>query len=164
MKKRMEDVVTDNMDYIYNSAKSFTNDPDLANDLAHDAMYKAIKRKSTFTRNTNVRAWLYTIVRNTFINHHRRKKTVKDNGLSDADEHVYLNASRGSNYDRPDSQHTHKEIWGAIRSLKRDLSYPLEMFLRGYKYREIADMMDIPIGSVKSRIFSAKRAVKQKLL
>jgi RNA polymerase sigma-70 factor (ECF subfamily) len=136
-------------------AKSFTRNDEDANDLTQETMLKALNYKDYYTPKTNFRAWVFTIMRNTFINQYRRKansKTIFDNS-----EDGYLTTQSVSNYQSPDGYIEEKDINQKLESLDNEYRVPFKMYFEGYKYKEIANSLNIPIGTVKSRIFIARK-------
>jgi RNA polymerase sigma-70 factor (ECF subfamily) len=143
-------------------ARKFTNDDEDINDLTQETMLKAIKYRDKFEDNTNLKAWIFTIMRNTFINKYRR--AVKANTLIDnTKELYYVNMPQQNDSINPDSRYNEKEIWKEVNALEEDYKLPFTMYFNGYKYKEIADYMNLPIGTVKSRIFLARQRLKDAL-
>lgn len=143
-------------------ALSLTRDEEDAHDLLQDTMLKAIKYRDKFVEKTNLKAWLYTIMKNTFINNYRRK--VKANTIIDQTSDLYyLNVAEGNSAPSPASEFRHKEIKKAVASLSDEYRVPFEMHFTGYKYKEIADDLNLPIGTVKSRIFLARQKLMDTL-
>ncbi len=142
-------------------ALSLTMDREDALDLLQDTILKAFTYREKFTDSTNLSAWLFTIMKNTFINNYRRRK--KANTIIDQSAELYLlhhTSSKGSI--SPESRYTEKEILKGISQLSDDVRIPFERHLQGFKYKEIADEMNLPIGTVKSRIFFARQQLMAK--
>lgn len=143
-------------------ALSLTSNAEDAKDLLQDTLLKAIVYKDKFTDATNLKAWLYTIMKNTFINNYR--KSVKVNQIIDNTKDLYyMNIPQQSGVSSPVSQISMKDINKAIDSLGDELKMPFKMFFEGYKYKEIADRFGLPIGTVKSRIFLARKELMHEL-
>lgn len=143
-------------------ALSLTSNTEDAKDLLQDTIMKALVYKDKFTDATNLKAWLYTIMKNTFINNYR--KAVKVNQVIDNTKDLYfMNIPQNSGVSSPVSQISMKDINFAIESLNDDLRVPFKMFFEGYKYKEIADQFNLPIGTVKSRIFLARKQLMNDL-
>lgn len=144
-------------------ALSLTSDTDKANDLLQETFMKALAYRDKFKQNTNFKAWVYTIMKNTFINDYRRK--VKKNSMFDNSNNDYhLLFSKDKVYPAPDSFYSSKEITKSINALDNEYKVPFTMFIDGYKYIEIAEELNLPLGTVKSRIFFARKKLEKALL
>ncbi len=143
-------------------ARSLTQDSEEARDLVQDTNVKALINRDKFQDNTNLKAWTYTIMKNTFINRYRR--AVKANTIIDTtDDLYYLNTNKHSATSTPDSKINEKTIRKAINNLEEDQRKPFEMHTQGYKYKEIADELNLSIGTVKSRIFFTRKKLMNAL-
>ena len=136
-------------------ALSFTRNMEDAKDLTQDTMLKAINYKTYYTPKTNFKAWVFTIMRNIFINQYRRK--VKSGTIFDNSKELYLITNSQGHEQTPVSQIATKDIEEKIDSLSAEYKDPFILHFEGFKYKEIADQLDIPIGTVKSRIFIARK-------
>tara|TARA_B100001287_G_scaffold270668_1_gene269766 strand:+ start:955 stop:1467 length:513 start_codon:yes stop_codon:yes gene_type:complete len=136
-------------------ALSFTRNMEDAKDLTQDTMLKAINYKTYYTPKTNFKAWVFTIMRNIFINQYRRK--VKSGTIFDNSKELYLITNSQGHEQTPVSQIATKDIEEKIDSLSPEYKDPFILHFAGFKYKEIADQLDIPIGTVKSRIFIARK-------
>lgn len=149
----------ENLEYF---ARSLTANEEEAKDLVQDTNYKALTNRDKFQPNTNLKAWTYTIMKNTFINNYRRK--VKANTIVDTTEDLYyLNTTKEAKFEAPDSNLAAEEINRNIKRLDEEQRMPFEMHNQGYKYKEIADKLDLSIGTVKSRIFFTRKKLMEKL-
>jgi RNA polymerase sigma-70 factor (ECF subfamily) len=143
-------------------AKSLTADPEDAKDLMQETIFKALTNRDKFQGDKNLKAWVFTIMKNTFINNYRRN--VRSNTLIDStDNSYYLNLGSESVFQTPEGTHNEKEIRKAISELPEDYRIPFEMHTKGYKYKEIAEYLSQPLGSVKSKIFFARRRLMERL-
>ena len=143
-------------------ALQLTANNDDAEDLLQETMVKAITYKDKFREKTNLKAWLYTIMKNTFINNYRR--SVKANTIIDKTEDLYyLNKSSENDGASPDTRYNHKQIQKVVNALEDDYRVPFMMHFKGFKYKEIADQLNLPIGTVKSRIFLARKKLMGQL-
>jgi RNA polymerase sigma-70 factor (ECF subfamily) len=143
-------------------AYNLTKDSENANDLYQETAYRALKNKDKFQPGTNFKAWLMTIMKNIFINNYRKK--VKANTIFDStDNNYYINSGSHSVENGAESDILMKEINGMIEDLEDGLRIPFEMHFQGFKYQDIADHMDLPLGTVKSRIFFARKALKKRI-
>ncbi len=143
-------------------ALQLTANDDDAQDLLQETMLKAITYRDKFREKTNLKAWLYTIMKNTFINNYRR--SVKANTIIDKTEDLYyLNQSRPHDDQAPETNFNLKEVRKVVNALEEDYRIPFMMHFKGFKYKEIADELNLPIGTVKSRIFLARKKLMSKL-
>jgi RNA polymerase sigma-70 factor (ECF subfamily) len=137
-------------------AMSLTSDRDTALDLVQDTYLKAITYKDKFIDYTNLKAWVFTIMKNTFINNYRRN--VKENTIIDGTQDLYyINQPHDKGFISPESSFSENEIEKAIDSLSDEFRIPFRMHVDGYKYKEIADELGLKIGTVKSRIFFTRQ-------
>ncbi len=144
-------------------AYKLTRDSEEANDLIQETLLKAIANREKFTDGTNLKAWLYTIMKNTFItNYHRlvKRKTFIDT----TDNLHFINSASHVAENQAGSKLAMDEITNAIQDLSYEYKTPFMMHFRGYKYFEIADILDIPIGTVKNRIHIARKELKKQLI
>lgn len=143
-------------------ALKLTKDNEQANDLLQETMLKAITNKEKFTQGTNLKAWLYTIMRNTFITNYQRlarRNTFIDNT---ANLH-YINSSDNVVDNNAFANFTIQDINQAINKLDETYSTPFMLHFKGFKYHEIAERLEIPIGTVKNRIHLARKELKDSL-
>jgi RNA polymerase sigma-70 factor (ECF subfamily) len=137
-------------------AISLTSDTDDADDLLQDTMLKALTYKDKFADSTNLKAWLYTIMKNTFINNYRRNSKTRQI-IDKTKDLFFLNIPQSNAEVSPVSKISEKDIQGHVNALEDELRVPFVSYFEGYKYKEIADRLNIPIGTVKSRIFLARK-------
>ncbi len=135
-------------------AYSLTSNTEEAKDLLQETMLKALSNRDKFTDPRNFNSWAYTIMKNTFINNYRRN--VKSNTIFNKAENNE-NLAHKQEAISPDSEHAFKELVKKVDSLQDDFRIPFQMFTDGFKYKEIADELNIPIGTVKSKIFFARQ-------
>ena len=142
-------------------AYNFTKNTEDAEDLLQDTLLKAIRYKDNFQDGTNFKGWLFTIMRNIFINNYKRKKLQKT--INDStDNQFYLNYGKISE-DTVSSRINEKDINKAITQLPYEFRTPFQLYYEGYKYNEIADALNEPLGTIKSRIHFARKILKQKI-
>jgi RNA polymerase sigma-70 factor (ECF subfamily) len=145
-----------------NFALSLTRNNEDALDLLQDTYVKAISYRTKFEDSTNLKAWLFTIMKNTFINAYRRN--VKTRALIVKGDDIALNrAFKQNSYDHSESRLNAKEIIQHIEKLEDDYKVPFTRYYNGYKYEEIAQELKLPLGTVKSRIFIARKTLMEAL-
>jgi RNA polymerase sigma-70 factor (ECF subfamily) len=140
--------------------RRFTHDREESRDLVQDTMLKAILYKDKFREEINLKGWLFTIMRNTFINNYRKNKHVRHDSTK---ELYFLNVEDTHTFSSPGQNFEYKDIWKNIDELRDELLVPFKMHASGYKYHEIAEHLHIPIGTVKNRIFHARKDIQKKL-
>ena len=119
-------------------AMSLTSDRDTALDLVQDTYLKAITYKDKFVDYTNLKAWVFTIMKNTFINNYRRN--IKENTIIDGTQDLYfINKPHDKGIISPESIYSEGEIEKAIDSLDDEFKIPFRMHIEGYQYKEIAE-------------------------
>lgn len=143
-------------------AYTLTSNYEDAQDLVQETFLKALTNRDKFTDDTNLKAWTFTIMKNTFINNYRQN--VRNNTILDkTDDLYYLNLTKESNVGLPDSTYAAKEIQKQIKNIDEDQRKPFEMYNDGYKYKEIAEDLNLSIGTVKSRIFFTRKKLMEAL-
>jgi len=151
------------MTQVLNSfAYNLTKNGEEAKDLFQETAFRALTNRDKFRPGTNFKAWLFTIMKNIFINNYRKK--VKANTIFDAtDNDYYINSGSNVVLNGSESQIMMKELWRMISELDESIRVPFVMHYEGFKYQEIADKLELPLGTVKSRIFFARKALKEKI-
>lgn len=145
-----------------NFALMLTANRDDAQDLLQDTTLKVLDNQEKFVDNVNFKGWVLTVMRNLFINNYH--KVVRIQTVVDQNADLYnLDIVNDSGMDSPDNAYQIQEITKAINSLNEDLKIPFSMFLSGYKYNEIAEKLNVPLGTVKSRIFFARQELQKRL-
>ena len=141
--------------FAYNLTKNFED----AKDLYQETAFRAMSNRDKFRPGTNLKAWLLTIMKNIFINNYRKK--VKRNTIFDStDNNYYINSGANTIRNSAESDIMMKELNRMVENLEDSLRVPFEMHYVGYKYQEIADKLELPLGTVKSRIFFARKELK----
>ena len=154
-------LLTSNVEFLKPFAITLTKDPNDAADLYQETVYKALANRDKYNFGTNIKAWLYTIMRNIFINNYRRKskqKVIFDSSVDDSAMSRVV-----SHMESPESRMEVKYIQKAIHSLPDVFQYPLVLYFEGYKYHDIAGMLKEPLGTIKSRIHFARKLLKTQL-
>ncbi|MBL7794393.1 MAG: sigma-70 family RNA polymerase sigma factor [Saprospiraceae bacterium] len=139
-------------------AYRLTNDQEDAKDLMQETAYKAFRYRTRYQPHTNLRAWLMTIMRNTFINDYRHRKRRR--GVQAPAPENYPIENAGMTDNQGVSNLTVAELEREINALEDWLRVPFYMHCQGYKYEDIAEALSIPLGTVKSRIFFARKQLQ----
>ncbi len=143
-------------------AVRLTKDYEDANDLLQDTLMKAFLNRDKYATGTNLKAWLYTIMKNTFITNYQRM--IRKNTFIDTTDNLhYINTFESSIDNQAYSAFAMDDINKAVDSLEETYKSPFMMHFRGFKYHEIAQKLNIPIGTVKNRIHIARKELKDKL-
>ena len=147
---------------LHRFAMKLTADKEEADDLLQETSLKALDNEDKYTPDTNFKGWMYTIMRNIFINNYR--KTVRDQTFVDQTENLYhLNLPQDSGFDSTEGNYDLKEIRRIVNALPKEYRVPFSMYISGFKYREIADRLGLPIGTVKSRIYFTRQRLQRDL-
>lgn len=147
---------------LFRFAFKLTADREEANDLLQETSLKALDNEEKFTPDTNFKGWMYTIMRNIFINNYR--KTVRDQTFVDQTDNLFhLNLPQDSGFDSTEGAYDLKEIHRIVNALPKDYRVPFAMYVSGFKYREIAEKLGLPLGTVKSRIFFTRQRLQNDL-
>ena len=136
-------------------AMNLTRDFDEAKDLVQETLLKALTNRDKFKAGTNLKAWLYTIMRNSFINNYN-KITKRSSNIDSDDYFLYINTDQNFiTQNGATGKFALNDINKAIEGLDEDFRTPFMMYFTGFKYLEIAEKLRIPIGTVKNRIHIA---------
>lgn len=143
-------------------ALKLTANYDSANDLVQDCVLQALDNKEKFKHSTNLKGWLYTIMRNIFINNYRR--ALRETNLIDSDYSINKQGLiEEEDSARFEFAYDLKQLHTIVNALPEDMKRPFLMFVAGFKYVEIADKLNLPIGTVKSRLFFVRKRLKEDL-
>lgn len=160
--KNFQTKLLDLQSNLLNFAYMLTNNRDDAYDLLQDTTLKVLDNEEKYVDNVNFKGWVFTIMRNIFINNYR--KVVRSATIIDQTEDLYhLNLPQDSGLDTPEGSVAAKEITAAINSFIEEYRIPFSMHVAGYKYNEIAEKMGLPLGTIKSRIFFARQKLQEML-
>jgi len=143
-------------------AMKFTRDEDEAKDLVQDTLLKGIRFCANFERGTNIKGWLYVIMRNTFINNYR-KDQKKQTLIVQEEEITSPSLIKSATRNSSGATFMMEDIRRALASVPEVYSYPFQRYFEGYKYEEISAELDIPLGTVKTRIHQARLLLKKYL-
>ncbi len=148
---------------LHSFAYNLTKNSEDAKDLYQETTYRALHNRDKFQQGTNFKAWIFTIMKNIFINNYRKR--MKSNTMLDnTDNQYYINSADHATGNRAEGTIMLKEINVHISALDDSIRIPFLMHFDGYKYQEIADELSLPLGTVKSRIFFARKELKDKIL
>jgi RNA polymerase sigma-70 factor (ECF subfamily) len=148
--------------YLIIFAKQLTRNEDDALDLLQETFLKALTYRDKYVVQNNFKAWVYTIMKNIFINNYRRNKKAKTI-IDQTDNLYFMNYNKQSKDTNPESILATKELQHGINKLDSDFRRAFDMYNDGYKYKEIADDLDLTIGTVKSRIFYSRKKLMENL-
>ncbi|HMG67036.1 MAG TPA: RNA polymerase sigma factor [Chitinophagaceae bacterium] len=151
-----------NADFLKPFAINLTKDSETAKDLFQETLYKALANQEKYNVGTNIKAWLFTIMRNIFINDYRRK--VKQQTIFDHTPNEYLlNYKQPTVINAAETELRIKEIYRAIYHLPEIFKTPFLLYFEGYKYHEVAEVLNEPLGTIKSRIHFARKLLKEQI-
>lgn len=143
-------------------AYKLTADREEANDLLQETSLKALDNEEKYVAETNFKGWIYTIMRNIFINNYR--KTLRDQTYVDnTDNQFFLNLGVDIEDDSMQGSYDLKEMRRIVNALPKEYRVPFAMYVSGFKYREIADKLNLPLGTVKSRIYFTRQRLQEDL-
>jgi len=155
-------LLLNNADFLKPFAVNLTKDTESAKDLFQETLYKALANQEKYSVGTNIKAWLFTIMRNIFINDYRRK--AKQQTVFDSSGTTYLlESSQVSIRNAAETDLRLKEIYEAIYQLPHIFKTPFLLYFEGYKYQEIAEMLREPLGTIKSRIHFARKLLREQI-
>lgn len=155
-------LLLNNAEFLKPFAVTLTRDNEAARDLFQETLYRALANKDKYHVGTNIKAWLYTIMRNIFINNYRRKAkqaVVFDHTPND----FLLNLNQQAVANQAIAGINLKEVQRAVYHLPEIFRNPFLLYFDGYKYQEIAGMLGEPLGTIKSRIHFARKLLKTRI-
>lgn len=160
--KKFQDKLLSLQGNMLSFALMLTSNKDDAYDLLQDTTLKALDNEEKYAENTNFKGWVFTIMRNIFINNYRRatRSSVK---IDTTDDLYTLNLPQESGYETPENAYAVNEVNDAINKFSDDYKVPFSLHLAGYRYAEIASYMGLPVGTVKSRIYYARQKLRKDL-
>lgn len=151
-----------NAEFLRPFAVTLTRDHETAKDLFQETLFRALANKEKYNVGTNIKAWLYTIMRNVFINNYRKKarqNTVLDHTPND----FLLDYNQTTTNNNAEITLQVKEIQSSIHALPDIFKKPFLLYFDGFKYHEIAGMLEEPLGTIKSRIHFARKLLKAQI-
>ncbi len=149
-------------DELLRFAYKLTADPEEANDLLQETSLKALDNEEKYEPQTNFKGWIYTIMRNIFINNYRR--IIREQTFIDVtDNHYHLNLPHDTTFESTERAYDLKAMHRIVNALPKEYRIPFSMHIAGFKYREIAEKMGLPLGTVKSRIFFTRQRLQREL-
>jgi RNA polymerase sigma-70 factor (ECF subfamily) len=144
---------------LHSFAYNLTKNVEDAKDLFQETAFRAMTNRDKFRDGTNFKAWLFTIMKNIFINNYRKK--MKANTIIDSTDNMfYINSGKNAVSNAASSSMMMDELGQMIERLDDSIKVPFMMHYEGFKYQEIADKLELPLGTVKSRIFFARKELK----
>lgn len=152
-------ILVNNTEFLKPFAFTLTRDNEAAKDLYQETLFRALANKDKYNVGTNIKAWLYTIMRNIFINNYRKKS--KQNTIFDNTPNEYLlDLNQTAVANEAIAGINLKEVKQAIHNLPEIFKTPFLLYFDGYRYHEIAEMLEEPLGTIKSRIHFARKLLK----
>lgn len=148
---------------LHSFAYNLTKNGEDAKDLYQETAFRAMTNRDKFRPGTNFKAWTFTIMKNIFINNYRKKsksKTIIDS----TDNLYYINSGSNATENGAESNIMMEELYKIVGALEETIRVPFLMHYQGYKYQEIAEQLNLPLGTVKSRIFFARKELKSTVL
>lgn len=157
-----DQMLVNHTDFLKPFAFTLTRDNETAKDLLQETLFRALANREKYHVGTNVKAWLYTIMRNIFINQYRRR--VKQNTIFDSTPNdFFLNYQRATVPDSAEAGLQMKEMQAAIHQLPGIFKTPFVLYFEGFKYHEIAHILNEPLGTIKSRIHFARKLLREQI-
>ncbi|MDZ7659965.1 MULTISPECIES: sigma-70 family RNA polymerase sigma factor [Fodinibius] len=164
-----EEEIVPHLDAMYNFALRLTSDPSDAEDLVQDTIVKAFRFFSSYEKGTNAKAWLFRILKNSYINNYRKQSKQPNQVDYDEVSEFYetIRADRTDTSDLEDKMFRElvdDDISQALEELPEDFrTVVLLCDVEGFTYEEIANMLDVPIGTIRSRLHRGRNLLKAQL-
>jgi RNA polymerase sigma-70 factor (ECF subfamily) len=155
-------MILSHQSFLQQLALKLTRDSEESDDLMQETFFKALKNQDKFQQGTNIKGWLYTIMKNTFINAYRKKKN-QNTFVDETDNKYFINLGETEKAVQTDAAIDREYMMNRINEVEKTYVETFMMYYNGYKYEEIAEILGIPLGTVKSRIFLARRKMMDKL-
>jgi RNA polymerase sigma factor (sigma-70 family) len=155
-------MLVSNSEFLRPFAITLTRDSEGAKDLFQETIYRAIANREKYNVGTNIKAWLYTIMRNIFINNYRRR--AKQNTIIDTSPNEFLlDSHQGINQYTTEAKLNVKDMMASVYHLPEIFRNPFLLYFDGFRYHEIAGMLQEPLGTIKSRIHFARKILKEEV-
>ena len=165
-----QDEMIPNLDAVYNFALRLTADPNDAEDLVQDTIVKAFRFFSSYEKGTNAKAWLFRILKNSYINNYR-KKSKQPHQVDYSEISQYYESIRSEQSETTDLEDLmyrelmDDQVTGALTQLPEDFrTVVLLCDVEGFTYEEIANMLDVPIGTIRSRLHRGRNLLRAQLI
>lgn len=159
-KQTLEDNLVQLQGNMLNFALKLTSDMEDAQDLTQETTLKALNNIDKYYNNVNFKGWVFTIMHNLFVNNYRR--AIRNQTIVDQTENLYhLNLPQDSGLDTPEGSFAYSEITKVLNGFSEEYKVPFSLHVSGYKYEEIAEKLSLPLGTVKSRIFFARKRLQE---
>jgi RNA polymerase sigma-70 factor (ECF subfamily) len=170
-RQEFDGLVESNLDGLYRVALRYTRDPARAEDLVQDTVVRALRFREHFELGTNFKAWIYTVLTHTFIHGYRRRKREREilEGVSREDvERQLRSESTELALTRPEEVYLDRllsdDVVHALDALPEEFRMVVVLCdVEGLSYREIAETLDCPVGTVMSRLYRGRRLLEEKL-
>lgn len=160
-RSEFDNLINENMAYIYKYAMSLTSDHDEAMDLLQDTFLQAFRKRDRYKEDKNFKGWVMTIMRNLFIN--RYHKLLRFPQHAQTDKSLYFINKSGKVMNSGLENMTYDDVYKHIEALDDKYRSSFLMYYNGFKYTEISERMNIPIGTVKNRIHKARKLLKHQI-
>ena len=154
--------IANQSDFLKPYAHSLTQDMEDAKDLFQETMVRALLNRDKYRVGTNLKAWLYTIMRNIFINNYRKNKRFTKVNSDVSEDIMMFHVNRSAANDGVSNMKM-QEIKTQVDQLPEAYRQSFELHYMGYKYQDIAEVLNEPLGTVKSRIHFARKILTSKL-
>jgi len=151
-----------NAEFLKPFAITLTRDAEAAKDLFQETIYRALVNKDKYKVGTNVKAWLYTIMRNVFINGYRRK-SKQQSIFGSVPSEIVATTAGASVLNTAAANINLKDVQKAIYNLPEIFKTPFLLYFDGFKYHEISEALNEPLGTIKSRIHFARKLLKEQV-
>ncbi len=161
-KSEFSTLILNQQSFLKQLALKLTRNSEASSDLIQETFYKALRNSDKFKEGTNIKGWLYTIMKNTFINAYRKSKN-QNTFVDETENKYFINIGEADKAVQTDALIDSEYMMNEINSIEKTYVETFMMYYNGYKYEEISEILSIPLGTVKSRIFLARKKMQEKL-